>query len=560
MSAARRATIYTSGADREAPLKPHKEATPSQDPASSLSTLSGSNPFLTVDTRVLNARRSSLRYNAPSPREKSYHGTPQGLHNIDSRDSQYTIRGEEPSVPARDRLASIDEAALPPVRAEVGLKSQVSWNNIRANLAGMGDAGAGGPVNVPAPSKQKASESVGSLKRWHEMMVTAPEQLREDDATSSYLRGSEASSGEVDEDSEGDTVVTDDSSNGSTQNGEDESGSSRRSTASMDAEVVSNAQDLPEKAHWFANSSAKDTMMMEGDRFPSNGASSLKGRMSKTYAAGLPSLDENEENEFASNEQKSLEAKYLVKPFSKDAQQQHPQPQIVPQTAQTHGMGSWKLPPLLKKMVYGDPAKSKPSTAGTSAPRTVQQKINDVAIESKKPQNAGSALVPPSLAGKSYLPIPVTPSKPGSGAGSKEGPSKPTTTNQLMHAVKNLSLLGKARMASDPGLSKVSLTSLGKAKDELIIASSSKTLSVLNSSKNLAIGTIWDDEGLARQMEAEMGLTDEESYMAAKIRFDAKYKIQKQLGAGGHSTVRLATRAFDNKSAPSNGNRSDERV
>ncbi|KAJ3110258.1 hypothetical protein HDU96_006761 [Phlyctochytrium bullatum] len=74
--------------------------------------------------------------------------------------------------------------------------------------------------------------------------------------------------------------------------------------------------------------------------------------------------------------------------------------------------------------------------------------------------------------------------------------------------------------------------------------SSSGTLAATQST-----GSVWDEEQpdhTSTRNSSAGGDSDVEAAAAAKAKFDLKYKIMKQLGSGGHSTVRLANRVSDN--------------
>ncbi|KAJ3221340.1 hypothetical protein HDU81_010725 [Chytriomyces hyalinus] len=586
MSTERRSTIYN---DRS--TKPDKlvsdQKPKSEELASSVSTLAASSSSYSQSnlqqqsTGALNARTSSRLYTFNLPEkniEKLQKWT--SLHNT-ARDSVYTISGEgdgsveagssskesgelnptSPRTQLTDRLASIDEtpgnsgaeAPSSPERAmdASGLKSQVSWSNIRngPDAATTNEASTSSSLIHPPASKLKPSEGLSGLKRWHNVTIPAPEEIelgrRISGASSaadkksgdgSSLRGSLAESEEEDDaDSSGDADTmrsSEYSSNGSTENYSASDSSSRPEVDATAAQKITH-----EKPHWFSSSFSGKLKSSSTDDHIATQPSTIGA--SKTFSSDLPSLCEADEEEPV--KQKPLTAsssRHLPTTPSSNDVKQHSKPQPV----HHQGIGSWKLPPLLKKMVYGDPSKA--ASKAEAAPRTVPQKIISKAIQETSKKGSSNNISPSSA--KSYLPVPVAASNNGKLA------SKPSTAN-IMHAVKHMTILGKPRFGSEPGLGKDS--SSGSGSDVPAVSSSSKTLATASDASlkrvtgggSGSVGTIWDDEDVAREMEAELGLSDEQCYMAAKIRFEAKYKIQKQLGAGGHSTVRLATRVYDNK-------------
>ncbi|KAJ3401764.1 hypothetical protein HDU80_005717 [Chytriomyces hyalinus] len=603
MSSERRSTIYSGGATRPDKLTDQKPK--SEELASSVSTLAASSSSYSQtnlqqqNNGALTARTSSRlhTFNLPEKNiEKLQKWT--SLHNT-ARDSIYTISGDadgsgsvevgssssiresgamKPTsartfgTPLNDRLASIDETSgssgssggetpSSPERAmdASGLKSQVSWSNIRGppeNTATTTtttiDASSNSGILIQPPaSKMKASESLSGLKRWHNVTIPAPEEIEQvpsrrisgassaaDHASeSSSLRGSLAESEEYDEaDSSGDADTMRSSkysSNGSTENYTASDASSR-----PEAESTASQKITHEKPHWFSSSFSGKLKGSTDDHIATQPNAAAAGA-SKTFSSDLPSLCEADEDEpIKQKPPTAASSRHLpTTPSSNDAKQ-HSKPQPV----HHQGIGSWKLPPLLKKMVYGDPSKA--ASKAEAAPRTVPQKVIAKAMQDTKKGSSNNNIAPSSS--KSYLPVPVAASNNGKLA------SKPSTAN-IMHAVKHMSILGKPRFGSEPGLGKDS--SSGSASDvPAAVSSSSKTLAAASDSSlkrvggaSGSVGTIWDDEDVAREMEAELGLSDEQCFMAAKIRFEAKYKVQKQLGAGGHSTVRLATRTYDNK-------------
>ncbi|KAI8841984.1 hypothetical protein BJ741DRAFT_409744 [Chytriomyces cf. hyalinus JEL632] len=287
MSSERRSTIYSGGSTRPDKLTDQKPKL--EELASSVSTLAASSPSFSQtslqqqNSGALNARTSSRLYTFNLPEkniEKLQKWT--SLHNT-ARDSIYTMSGDadgsgvvevgssssirenggagKPTsartfgTPLNDRLASIDEASgssgssggetpSSPERAmdASGLKSQVSWSNIRGapeNTATTTiiEASSNSEILIQPPaSKMKASESLSGLKRWQNVTIPAPEEIEQvpsrriSGASSaadlasegSSLRGSLAESEEYDEaDSNGDADTmrsSKHSSNGSTEN------------------------------------------------------------------------------------------------------------------------------------------------------------------------------------------------------------------------------------------------------------------------------------------------------------------------------------------------------
>ncbi|KAJ3075556.1 hypothetical protein HDU99_001510 [Rhizoclosmatium hyalinum] len=384
-------------------------------------------------------------------------------------------------------------------------------------------------VTHPVVSKTKESESVNALKRWHHAVVPLAEDLhhRKISGTSSEYSNeseneSEYSGSNTDEGSansdENDTVVSSDEgdsedsrSNSDSMESADSEQRSRMASIGGVPVITTAPENLGQSNHWSSSGEANSKHSLD-TRIPSDQPSSKN-----MYKASMPSFEEEEEDEPRHKNTHLLPPQSLQSKTVAPVQQQH------------HGLGHWKLPPLLKKIVYG----SQESTFAAKAP----------AKESRPPTNSKPSQIPVTSATpspqRSNLPIPVA-------------KSKPSTANNLIHAVQKITSLGKNRVGSDPGLAKLS-SSLGSnlhiSNGTTLGGGSSKTLAA-DSKGSLSYGgggTIWDDEDMARESETKMGLSDEDCFMAAKIRFEAKYKIQKQLGAGGHSTVRLAIRSYDNK-------------
>ncbi|KAJ3099884.1 hypothetical protein HK100_004810 [Physocladia obscura] len=265
----------------------------------------------------------------------------------------------------------------------------------------------------------------------------------------------------------------------------------------------------------------------------------------QSFSAHLPSLDET--NEDSSEKVETINVA-ISRIMALHPQFSNSTKTSIKAQSSLHGISHWKLPPLFKKMVYGgsqETAVNKQSTATKlvtpSNFSAITKKVSPPLLVNS-PVSVSKIPIPALLQSppKSYRPIPAP------------GVFKPSTANTLLHAVKQMThTLGKTRVASDPGISKVSglpLSSVQVArKEETIVGASSKTLADPGDKLPDLVGTVWVNEDTARADEVLMRVCDAECFEAAKIRFDAKYKLQKQLGAGGHSTVCLAKRVYDSE-------------
>ncbi|KAJ3024572.1 UNVERIFIED_CONTAM: hypothetical protein HDU68_007997 [Siphonaria sp. JEL0065] len=593
MSTARRATIYSPGnSDHyDHPVKP---VSAQQNP-SSLSTLAQSYESIPTNSNKLGSNNSSSNPRIASENQKlSKHwlgAHSDSLYTISTFDSPLQRVQENEDQIARDRIVSIDESeeqdqfvkasslTKPPKKAGVqtDLKTQISWTAIRASQEekkkkkpDQQQQQGSSTLVLPKEAREKESEGVGGLKRWHNAVLTvddnqsghhrkisgASSEYNNEDSGSS-VDSSSNSSNEYDSDrrsaesqDDNDTAISSQySSTGSTQNDSRSESDNSSHNDSLNSPLFTTApENLPKEGSWsdtphnHHHSGHTAHQLKKGDAtMPSDLAAVAK----TSFKASLPSFEEEEEEE----QESSSHVHQKPSGFSIHQQQQHlpqtPQPKE-PQARQQlqqqhHGLGHWKLPPLLKKIVYGsqEAAFSTPTTPATPSGGIPSKFVSKpIALPDSRPTSSKNS--PSPHLSKSQLPVPVS-------------RSKPSTANNLIHAVKQITSLGttKNRVGSDPGLAKLS-SSLGSSMQISKLEGShnlgsSKTLASDSRGNFNSTGTIWDNEDKAREAEAKVGMSDEECFIAAKIRFDAKYKIQKQLGAGGHSTVRLATRIYDNK-------------
>ncbi|KAJ3417600.1 hypothetical protein HDV05_000057 [Chytridiales sp. JEL 0842] len=186
------------------------------------------------------------------------------------------------------------------------------------------------------------------------------------------------------------------------------------------------------------------------------------------------------------------------------------------------------LPPLLKKLAYGE-----------EKPTQVSQIPHAPTV--RAPQPPKPVATKKSLMSKSSPPLLrrlMGVGSHGAKASDKDKPKPevlpPTSVPLKLKASKSLSAVASKPSGANNFKSEENVASLGTA-----VAGSSKTLAASSA-------TVWDSEEHARNADAEANDSDNEAKSAAKARFEAKYKVQKQLGSGGHSTVRLAIRAVDN--------------
>ncbi|KAJ3383819.1 hypothetical protein HDU84_003387 [Entophlyctis sp. JEL0112] len=416
------------------------------------------------------------------------------------------------SSPATDSVYTIhEEGVLRRVSADgddnLELPQRPSASNIHLGQNRELEASRSGPkLNQPECSKKGQKDSAAGLKRWHnvtEELLTEPHQRKISGVSSNYSGSSvDSPKSEADE------------SQSESENQSTESGSPDSSEPSNNSTQVDSISQKSRSASIGTQSGTSDEVkdqrkgLMKGDHIVETSAFYPKLSLN----SGLPVLDEAEEDE-----ERKLASRNQIPVISSSSG-----------ASAKRSQNSWKLPlpPLLKKLVHGN-QHEKPIKPGTP-PKVARRPILPSGMISP---NAHPSLSPPSVGPKPTSPSPPSP---------KPAMSKPTTAN-LVTAVKQMTAaLSKNRIGSDPGISKTA----GAA------GSSSKTLAGSRDVLQKFTGPMWETEDKARAEEARLGFSDEECFAAAKIRFEAKYKIQKQLGAGGHSTVRLAYRTEDPTAEP----------
>ncbi|KAJ3016889.1 UNVERIFIED_CONTAM: hypothetical protein HDU68_011965 [Siphonaria sp. JEL0065] len=564
MSTARRATIYSPGnSDHyDHPIK-------AQQNPSSLSTLAQSYESIPTNSNKLGSNSSSRNPGITSEKQKlskywlGAHSD--SLYTISTFDSPLQHVQENEAEPVRDRIVSIDESEeqhhfvttgssglTKPKKADAAtdLKTQISWTAIRASQEEKKkkklyqQQQGSSTILLPKDIREKQSEGVGGLKRWHNAVlavgdnesghhrkISGASSEYNNESSGSSVDSTSNSSNEYDSDrrsteskDDNDTAISSQySSTGSTQNDSQSESDNPSRNDSLNSPLFTTApENLPKEGSWsdiphnHHHSGHTAHQLKKGDAtMPSDLAAVAK----TSFKASLPSFEEEEEEEQESINQ-------VNSGFSIHQQQQHlpqtPQPketQAKQPQQQHHGLGHWKLPPLLKKIVYGSQEAAFSSTPTT--PATPSSKLVSKPTPSPDSGPTSSKTSPSPHLPKSQLPVPVS-------------KSKPSTANNLIHAVKQITSLGTAknRVGSDPGLAKLSSTLGSSMQISKLEGSnnvgSSKTLASDSRGNLNSVGTIWDNEEKAREAEAKVGMSDEECFIAAKIRFDAKYKLRLQ--------------------------------
>ncbi|KAJ3132001.1 hypothetical protein HK100_005780 [Physocladia obscura] len=570
MSTTRRQTIYNSTLSRPNPEILSEEITPLKETTAKTKEVASSLSTLALSFDSIRPLEKSSNYPAASQSKLKQKLSwlsgvnTDSLYTIDDErrvvslekeasedltdNHEATLNFERPSIASENKFRNASNGAnLEKPKKAVDPAAQISWSSIRqSQLENQHQSSTtSSQLYSHLPSaKYKDKEELSNLKRWpnldanHYRKISGASEYN--DAFTSTIDSS-ISLNLVSNNNSAQSITNSDSGSSGYSSNSTQIEDSKSRTASI-GEFNENltSATVPENLqhpYWVDN---EPKNLLKGDT-----NAQVFTASKQSFSAHLPSLDETNEDSSEDAEAICLAASRII-PLHQQLLINTKTP--IKAQPSLHGISHWKLPPLLKKMVYGGVQEAVTNQQSVSTKPATPSNFSAAAKKVPpplpvKPNSSGSKIPIPALLQtppKSYRPIPIA------------GMSKPSTANTLLHAVKQMTnTLGKTRVASDPGISKVSgllLSSVQVARKEgTTVGASSKTLADPGDNWPDLLGTVWVNEDMARAEEARMGLNDVECFEAAKIRFDTKYKLQKQLGAGGHSTVRLARRVYDSE-------------
>ncbi|KAJ3214909.1 ATP-dependent Lon protease pim1 [Dinochytrium kinnereticum] len=291
---------------------------------------------------------------------------------------------------------------------------------------------------------------------------------------------------------------------------------------------------------------------------PKNAMSSMTSSMAKigiNYSTQLHTL--MEETESGPVKQTIKSASKIQPPPPPTSQPQQHHSIMTPLTSLQKSAARWsKLPMLLPnslKKLGGKRAEERQSASTSASQPPVSQK-GKKSLASSSSTELGRASA--DLTTIAEVPTSLKSSKRSMSAGRilRRSPAPPNSNPLLRRLMSGKNDKGKAPPVSSsavipPTSIPMSMATSGKLKGGVAVESKVGSSQTLGSTATLGLeksGTVWDEEeqGSAKNSSSG-GESDVEAAAIAKAKFESRYKVLKQLGSGGHSTVRLATRLSD---------------